>query len=178
MTRTHDTHTYGCTRRHEPTSASVYGDACAVDLKLWYATHYATCAYTYTRTHVAGQAFRGLSHCDETPQARTYDEWAHEYALNAYRPDTLVWRDGGTREYVLCDRDTYRDTLGHANADTRVTYSRREALAWYAERGLVLVKTSCRTAPFEIWNAPKWLRRIYAGNGKIKFYHYGRDVLK
>lgn len=171
-------HTHGCTRMHESAHTDVRVDACALDLRFWWALRHETATYTYERTYTAGNAFRGLSHCDETPQARTYDEWTHEYALNAYRPDTLVYRDGGTREYVLLNRDTYRDTLDHVNTDARVTYSRREALAWYARRGLVLVKTSCRTAPFEIWNAPKWVRRIYAGNGKIKFYHYGRDELK
>lgn len=170
-----------CRYAHTEIREDVRMDSCAFDLRMWYRLRRATLAgdtHTYTRTYTTGGAFRGLDHNDATPQARAYDEWAHEYALNAYRPSTLVYRDGGTREYVLCDRDTYRDALGHASADTRVTYSRREALAWYAERGLVLVKTTCRTSPFEIWNAPKWLRRVYAGNGKIKFYHYGRDELK
>ena len=152
-------------------------------------TYTSTSTTEYATASRTGRAFRGLSHCDETPQARGYGEWAHEYARNGYRPDTLVWRDGGTREYALHDRDTFRDRVnGHdrttytreasARNDGRITYSRKEALAWYAQGGLVLVSTTCRTAPIEIWNAPKWIRRVYAGNGKIKFYHYGRDELK
>lgn len=178
------------TRKHTDAHASIptgawlalgRGDECSERLREWYKQATRSLAYTgeyaYERTYRTGQAFRGLDHNDRTPQARTYDEWTHEYALNAYRPDTLVYRDGGTREYTLHDRDTYRDTLGRVST-ARTTYSRREALAWYAQGGLVLVSTTCRTSPFEIWNAPKWLRRVYAGNGKIKFYHNGRDELK
>lgn len=128
----------------------------------------------------ASERLRAAHDKGVTPQGRAYVcelEHAHN-ALMYYGPATRVDRDGGTIEYHLHDRETFRETVGTPNMLARVTFSRSEALAWYKLGGLVLVKTTAGTTPREIWNAPRWLGRLYAGNGRVKFYKYGRDAIE
>ena len=141
------------------------GDECSSELRRWYASQTRTLAYTgeYTRTqaHKAGRIYTGMSHNDETAQARGYGEYMSEHARNAYRPDTLVYRDGGT----VLFRNPSRDVQ---------TYSLAEARTWYVSGETVLVYRDCMRTIIEICNPTRSLTRKLKGNGKIKYFRHER----
>lgn len=98
---------------------------------------------------------------NSTPQAQAYAYEYNAYRMHGYRPETLVYKDGGT----ILFRNPNRNEQ---------TYSIELARKWYANNELVYVFRDCNRTAFEILNPTKSVTRALRGNGSVKYFRNRR----